>query len=403
MIRALLWCDGGSILVSNINSETSSKTILVIRLGACASDPVYWYVKTESGKDCKYGRLNNYTELKDISFYFNDEVKILVTSRVVIFRTIKIKNKKYLKNRRFLLFSIESLIVGDIENYHVVILKSSREFCHVMVFERDFMNLWLGWLTEIGISTTVMIPDVLTLPFLENKWFTVKLDNEWLIRDSGVSGFLLDRCIFEKLYLSTTLPFRENLLIPNESQESTSEVTNFCEALNIMDNNIGNNNANLLSGQYYHHRKVVVNNSLYLMIIFSCILLFVVIYSNSYFYRSNILKDIHDINILLSDFHVKYPLVLNYKNNSAIAGHDYEDIYSDFIDLLHKSSEVLGDADISINSISFDNNAHKISFNIDDDEDVVWELKDPHEQDERLNITKVFNDNDTCEIIFEFK
>ncbi|MFJ1231694.1 hypothetical protein AB8P60_20430, partial [Yersinia proxima] len=78
-------------------------------------------------------------------------------------------------------------------------------------------------------------------------------------------------------------------------------------------------------------------------------------------------------------------------------------IYSDFIDLLHKSSEVLGDADISINSISFDNNAHKISFNIDDDEDVVWELKDPHEQDKRLNITKVFNDNDTCEIIFEFK
>ncbi|WP_227721674.1 type II secretion system protein GspL, partial [Yersinia proxima] len=79
-------------------------------------------------------------------------------------------------------FSIESLIVGDIENYHVVILKSSRELCHVMVVERDLMNLWLGWLTEIGISTTVMIPDVLTLPFLENKWFTVKLDNEWLIR-----------------------------------------------------------------------------------------------------------------------------------------------------------------------------------------------------------------------------
>ena len=389
--------------MNNINSSTLSKAILVIRLSGCASDPVYWYIKTEGEKDYKCGRLDNYTELKNIYLHFNGEVKVLVASRFIIFRAINITRNKFLKNRESLFFSIENLIVGNIENYHAVILKSSKEYCYVMVVEHYLMNLWLGWLTEVGISATVMTPDVLALPFFEDRWIAVKLDNEWLIRDSKVSGFSLDENIFEKLYLSKSLPLYENLVIQIDSQESISRTMHYYESMRIIGNDIENSNANLLSGRYYHFRKVVINNSSCFMIICSCLLLFFAIYLNCFFYKKSILRDINTISTTLSDFYTQYPLAWNYYDSDSIASYNYGNRHSDFIRLLYVSSEYFANAAVSINSIIYDNKTHKISFNINDEGDVVREIKEPHEQDVGLSITKIFNDNGTCEITFEFK
>nr|WP_246585523.1 type II secretion system protein GspL [Yersinia kristensenii] len=225
----------------------------MIRLGNHTSDPIYWYAKIEEGEE--YGRIDHYTELKSISLWFNCDVKVLIPASFVIFRRIRIKNKEILNNKKSLAFSIERSIVSNIEDFHVVILKADSTFCYIAAIEHELMNIWLGWLKDAGISATAMIPDVLTLPFSDGKWFSIKLDNEWIIRNGDMSGFSIKENIFEVLYRSKSLSLPENLLSHHNVQTTDSHSIHYREVLRIMVDNLENNNVNLLRGRYYRHRK----------------------------------------------------------------------------------------------------------------------------------------------------
>lgn len=99
------------------------------------------------------------------------------------------------------MFFIEKIIVSNIENFYIVILKLDSNFCYVVVVEYELMSCWLGWLINVGVFFIVMILDVLVLLFNDGKCFLVKLDDEWLIRNSEVLGFLVNDDIFKKLCL----------------------------------------------------------------------------------------------------------------------------------------------------------------------------------------------------------
>ncbi|HDL8012830.1 TPA: general secretion pathway protein GspL, partial [Yersinia enterocolitica] len=144
------------------NAGLSSKT-LIIRLGSHATDPIYWYTEVVDGGHRKSGQLCDHTKLDNIPFLLNYNVKILVSSSYVIFRKIDVIERKILQSEQSLAFSIEKTIVSNIENFHTVILQSDSNFCYVVAVEHELMSRWLGWLANVGISPTVMIPDVLAL------------------------------------------------------------------------------------------------------------------------------------------------------------------------------------------------------------------------------------------------
>ncbi|HDL8738197.1 TPA: general secretion pathway protein GspL, partial [Yersinia enterocolitica] len=290
------------------NAGLSSKT-LIIRLGSHATDPIYWYTEVVDGGHRKSGQLCDHTKLDNIPFLLNYNVKILVSSSYVIFRKIDVIERKILQSEQSLAFSIEKTIVSNIENFHTVILQSDSNFCYVVAVEHELMSRWLGWLANVGISPTVMIPDVLALPFYDGRCFPVKLGDEWLVRNSEVSGFSVNDDIFKKLCLSTLIFCPENRFSRAYNQASCLHATDYCDVLRIMANNIENNHVNLLTGRYYRHRKKTISSASFFRSVYLFFLLSIVMCLNSWCYKNDILRDIHMLDATLQDFHIKYPLV----------------------------------------------------------------------------------------------
>lgn len=75
----------------------------------------------------------------------------------------------------------------------------------------------------------------------------------------------------------------------------------------------------------------------------------------------------------------------------------------DFIGFLHMSSEVFGKTDIAINSLVFDKEKNKISFNVTAPKgrEINLALNEVDDENKRFSISKVINDNGTNDITFE--
>lgn len=391
------------------NADLSFKT-LIIRLGCHTSDPIYWYTEMVEGEHSNSGRLCDHSELGNIPFLLNYDVKILVSTSHIIFRKIDIIEKSFLKKEQSLAFSIEKTIVSNIEDFHTVILKSDSDFCYIAAVEHKLMSRWLGWLENVGVSPTAMIPDVLALPFNDERCFPVKLDDEWLIRNSEVSGFVVKDAIFKGLCLSPFHFCSKNRFSHFYSRTSCLHSTDYCDALCIMASNIKNNHVNLLTGRYYcHGKKSMRNDSLFRS---ACLflLLAIVMFFNLWFHKKDMLKDIHILNLALHNFHIEYPLVQQYINVNNLNkvddfSHSVENVVKpDFINLLHGMVENFIELDVNMNSIVFAKDENKASFNINviNRYGVEQVLNKIDRKAHQLNISKITNNDGTSDIIFEY-
>lgn len=396
--------------MNNVKNVDLSSKNLVIRLGNCATDPIYWYAELPGDEHGQSGRLCDHTELGNIPQLSKYNIKLLVSTSYIIFRKIEIIDRKILKNEQSLAFSIEKTIVSNIENFHTVILKSDSDFCHVVAVEHELMSRWLGWLANVGVSPILLIPDVLALPFNDERCFPVRLDDEWLIRSSEASGFSVNDAIFKSLCSSTSLSYPKNRLSHFYSQTSRLHSTDYCDVLRIMANNIENNHANLLTGRYYRHRKKAISNVSLVRSIYWFFLLSIMMCFNSWYCKNDILRDIHMLNIALQDFHTHYPLVQEYiDENGTIISSDFFSSYEnevkpDLISLLYSMVENFSNLDVAINSISFSNSEKKNSFNINitDIDEIDQVLNNINKKDHQLKISKITNKDGTCDIIFEY-
>ncbi|AJJ12521.1 type II secretion system (T2SS), L family protein [Yersinia rohdei] len=386
-----------------LSSKITSQATLVIRFGCHMTDIIYWHLTSNDGKNEQFGRLNNPSELIDIPMLFNSDVKILVCTSQIIYRRIKLQGNKKINNLKSLRFSFEKTIVSNIDYFHTIILKTDSDCCYVAAVEHKFMQLWLGWLKDAGISTTVIIPDVLTLPFSNGQWTSVKLNNEYLIRNNYFSGFLVKDTIVEKLLLTKSHLLSEDVFICTNSQPENLQRGQSCDALRIMANNVNDSDVNLLCGRYYRYRKRVADNYFSFTRISILLLLFVVVFINSLFNKYEIENDINILNELSRGFYAKFPSVEQYDSYSQNDnGYPLTDRYN-FIMYLHDSNTAMVNINSAINSIRFDNKNRTLIYNLDitnsnvtDSEFDQIDLKMAG-----LSMTKSYHDDDTYNIVFQ--
>lgn len=386
-----------------LSSKITSQATLVIRFGCHMTDIIYWHLTSNDGNNEQFGKLNNPSELIDIPMLFNSDVKILVCTSQIIYRRIKLQGNKKINNFKSLRFSFEKTIVSNIDYFHTVILKTDSDCCYVAAVEHQFMQLWLGWLKDAGISTTVMIPDVLTLPFSNGQWTSVKLNNEYLIRNNYFSGFLVKDTILEKLLLTKSHILSEDVFICTNSQPENLQRGQSCDALRIMANNVNDSDVNLLCGRYYRYRKRVADNYFSFTRISLLLLLFVVVFINSLFNKYEIENDINILNELSRGFYAKFPSVEQYDSYSQNDnGYPLTDRYN-FIMYLHDSNTAMVNINSAINSIRFDNKNRTLIYNLDitnsnvtDSEFDQIDLKMAG-----LSMTKSYHDDDTYNIVFQ--
>ncbi|CNI57506.1 type II secretion system protein GspL [Yersinia vastinensis] len=383
-----------------------SETVLFIRLGCDATEPVYWHLKVKDA-EAQSGRLNNHTELKKISAFATGEVIILVSSRLIIYRSIKAKGNKIKNNSKFLRFSFEKSILGNIDDFHIVILKYDVDTCYVAAVEHQLMEIWIGWLTDFDISPTLMIPDVLTLPFYDGKGVSVKMGDECLIRNGEVSGFIVKDFILEKLSQAKRIDLSVRKFFCDVDQSEKQETKLFCEILRIMADNVKNSNVNFLCDRYYHNRKRAMNNASIFITISLCFLLSIVMLLNSLYYKYEIIRNIDMLNTASREFYAKYPSLKGYRLNDTQPNVDElsnnKGSY-DFINLLHAASTVVRAKGLVINNINFNSHDREVILNINATEDNINDskLRSDKLRLDKIRITKTPNDDETYNLAFKY-
>ncbi|MEQ9722565.1 type II secretion system protein GspL [Yersinia alsatica] len=394
--------------MSNILDSVSPKDKLIIRLSCQVNEPIYWYLKLKEDDSFQFGKLYDHIELKNIYTLSHYDVTVLIPTSFIIYRKIELKGRRVIRNLKQLKFSFEKTIAGDVDNFHIVILKHDKNFCYIAAVEHEMMNRWMTWLNDAGISVSLIIPDVLTLPFREGKWSLLKLENQSLIRDSDVSGFSIRDDILQKLQLTKLIDLPKNTFCCTSDQIEKLQPMQFCEALSIMTKNIDNNGTNFLTGKYYRYRKRTSNRFSLLRIMSLALLFSIGIFFNSLHYNYMIERDIDMLNEVVQNFYVRYPSVKQYHLDSQYVTHYNNSNLSDnifgndFISMLYASSIFIESIDNTINSINFNSDEKTIVFNLDYMNDELLEHDVDKIELDGVSVSKVPYDNETYNIVFKY-
>ncbi len=369
-------------------------------------------MEMQGAEGITHGKLDNHCELIKIAAYDYTSVKVIVSSTRVIFRKVDVKNRKIRNIIKVVAFTIEQSIVDNIDDFHIIILKRDDDFCYVAAVEHELIKVWLGWLQSAGIFTEIIMPDVLTLPFNSGECYTVNLGNEWLIRNHEFSGFSVQEAVLKKLVISRFIPVSENLFSPSGDKPIDHDPMSYCDVLRIMSENIENCNANFLRGKYNFCNNQGKGSN-YTFKVFWLLFLFSTLICSDYLIGNYKLgKSIDALTLMSDEFHDYFFWNNKTNTNEVIDFRHYAYSYNrrvmnfNLIGLLHDSSRIINNFDLSINSIYLDNDRQTISFNVTTivEESVIDDaLKKQEEFFSTLNLNAVAanNDNGTYDILFK--
>ncbi|MGP2412474.1 type II secretion system protein GspL [Yersinia sp. 2553 StPb PI] len=389
-------------------NSVAFRATLLIRLGNYEHDSVYWYIKTHDGKKSSYGKLKSHTEIKNLKLDPKYTVKILVPASCIIFRRIDIKGVATSKNMKVISFLLEESIVDDIDKFHTINLKCDDDFCYVAAVEHQLMNRWIGWLKDADITAKTIVPDVLALPFSLGQWFAVKLDHEWLIRDSEMSGFSICSEILEKIYASRLSSVHKNTFYPASSKAINWQSTQYCDVLRVMAENVAHTDVNLLCGKYNNFFKRIIKCQPIFKPIFLCLLLSIFVCLNYGVDRYKIMKDIDMLNVESTYFYTNFFPVNESDIDDISHFNDYIGHHRDmlsktsFLDLMHKSGVVIDRFNLHVNSVNFNRDTQMMSYNISTSEPdaIAIELNEGNESLKGVILNKIANGHSTHDIIF---
>lgn len=166
---------------------------LFIRLASYADDPVFWLIWSESENEIiASGQLASSKELHTITSHAaSRRVVVFAPGQAINFKTISLPAKLTRQLQNAVPYMIEDELSQDVEDLFFAFGESveteNGHAVQVAIVERDLFDTWLEQLDEAGLTTKVIIPDVLCLPEVAEHWSVLGLANQWLIRKSGWS------------------------------------------------------------------------------------------------------------------------------------------------------------------------------------------------------------------------
>lgn len=163
---------------------------LVIRLASRADQAIHWLVWSNSENEIMAsGTLQGAAELEQLSELASKRsVKVLVPSGDVHLRKVEVENKMKRQLKQALPYMLEDELASDVELLHFAQIHDEAGAVFVAIVEQDKMALWLQWLELASIKTRQLLPDVLALPYYDEAWTALQLDEQWLIRTGFATG-----------------------------------------------------------------------------------------------------------------------------------------------------------------------------------------------------------------------
>lgn len=160
---------------------------LYIRLGSHRSDTVHWLVMRDQNNEIiASGELSSADELTALAEKAKTrKLCVLVSGADVALHELNIPAKSQRAIKQAAPYMLEDELAQDVDDCFFAYSSekgSADKNCLVAVVADTQMKAWLGWLSEAGLTTKVMIPDCLSLPESDEQFNLVQLGEQVLIR-----------------------------------------------------------------------------------------------------------------------------------------------------------------------------------------------------------------------------
>jgi len=167
---------------------------LVVRLGSESRQAIHWLVwSSVESEIIASGILANASDLGELKSRAGGRPIItLVPSCDVTFKDVELPGRSNKQLLNALPYMLEQELSSDIDKLHFSVLDKVANTVSVAVIAHDKMQQWLTWLEDAELVCEQFIPDTLTLPYSDESWSAVELDNQWLIRQTRTQGMCIE-------------------------------------------------------------------------------------------------------------------------------------------------------------------------------------------------------------------
>lgn len=174
---------------------------LYIRLGSQQTDAVHWLVWSSTHntviEEGEVTSAENLVTIKDKTN--NRKVIVLVPGCDVSLKALTVPGKSQRAIHLAAPYMLEDDLAQDVEQLFFAYgnqgTNSQGNNCFVAAIAKQQMDNWLFWLSEAGISTKILMPDVFALPNAadaDDNWHGVVLNEQILIRQSAWQAAVVD-------------------------------------------------------------------------------------------------------------------------------------------------------------------------------------------------------------------
>lgn len=230
---------------------------LIIRLASEAHQPIHWLIWSDSEKEIiASGDLDNAQALSLLTEKAQlRKVICLVPSVDVTLKSVVIKGAFTRQMQQALPYMLEDDLASDVDKLHFSVLAKKTDLVDVAICFKSKLQMWLDWLAAAEIFCQRIIPEVLALPKpQEQEWQALKLDKQWLIRESEFQAWSCDNEMLNDILQLRLMD------IPQQTITSYSPLpeTNFGQwqaaemilPMQLLAEGCLNNTLNLLTGQF---------------------------------------------------------------------------------------------------------------------------------------------------------
>ncbi|MBU9842578.1 type II secretion system protein GspL [Rahnella aceris] len=173
---------------------------LFIRAGTTPEHSLYWFTdKAECDNDIHC--LPDTEHLSELATQpAARNVCLFIPASEIVFRQIALPQHANKITRQMIGHLTEESIASDVDTLHWVELYREKQTLFVAGIESDYLRNWLRLFSDAGLTIRHIYIDALLLPRHEEGWSIMKLDKQWLLRQSEYSG-----CQVEQVLLDTLL------------------------------------------------------------------------------------------------------------------------------------------------------------------------------------------------------
>jgi len=193
---------------------------------------------------------------------FHGELVVLISSAQIYLTNSHIPARSFQQLKQALPYSLEERLANSVDDLHFAIGKREKNNTSVAILTHAFMQQTIETLTRAKLQPTIIMPDVLAVPYPLDGWAILHLNGLALVRTGAQSGFaievnllqsLLEMLLHEEttkkpetIWLYQSLDWKWELNLPNIVEKTYPD-----HVLGLMANAIEKNNIiNLLQGNY---------------------------------------------------------------------------------------------------------------------------------------------------------